>query len=174
MGSSDSVLDLISHSANSTRRLGFRLGRRLRGGDVVLLSGDLGAGKTTFTQGVAASLGIADPVVSPTFTLINEYAGVSAAGTPLNLFHIDLYRLGDAGVDTLGLDDYLGAADGVALVEWPQVAPDALPATALLVEIEALSPTKRRLAFRARGPDADRYAAYLAELREELFGVGTR
>lgn len=173
MGDS-TLLDIISHSANSTRRLGYRLGRRLRGGDVVLLSGDLGAGKTTFTQGVAASLGIDGPVASPTFTLINEYEGASAAGSPLTLYHIDLYRLSGAGVETLGLDDYLGAADGLALVEWPQVAPEALPASALTVEIQALSPTKRRLAFRASGPEAARYAAYLAGLREELFGVPVR
>jgi tRNA threonylcarbamoyladenosine biosynthesis protein TsaE len=174
MSSVGQILDVISHSANCTRRLGFRLGRRLRGGDVVLLSGDLGAGKTTFTQGVAAGLGIDGPVNSPTFTLINEYAGHDQHRVPLHLFHIDLYRLGGAGVDTLGLDDYLGAPDGVALVEWPQVAPAAMTESALLVDIDTLSPTKRRIALSTHGPEAGRYQRYLDDLREELFGADAR
>lgn len=172
-----SSLDVITHSAASTRRIGQRLGGRLRGGDVVLLNGDLGAGKTTFTQGIAAGLGVDATVGSPTFTLVNEYPTRDAAGRPLTLAHVDLYRLAGGGpdaIETLGLDDYLGAPDTVSVVEWPRVAPDALPATALVVEITLLSETKRRLTFAPCGPDADRFAAHLAALRQELFGAAAR
>jgi tRNA threonylcarbamoyladenosine biosynthesis protein TsaE len=167
-------LDIITHSAASTRRLGQRLGQRLRGGDVVLLSGDLGAGKTTVAQGIAAGLGVDGPVASPTFTLVNEYSGHDPDGRPLSLCHVDLYRLAEGGVETLGLDDYLGAPDVVAVVEWPQMAPAALPATALLIELAPLSETKRRLTMRAHGPEAARYEDRLAALRQELFGAAAR
>lgn len=164
-------LDLISHSADCTRRLGYRLGRRLVGGDVVLLSGDLGAGKTTFAQGLAAGLRVEAPVASPTFTLINEHHGLTAAGAPVDLFHIDLYRLGEGGADTLGLDDYLGEPTGITVVEWPQVAPEEMPESALVVLIDTIDETKRRLRFEARGPAADHYREAVASLRRELFGV---
>lgn len=174
MSSAARGLDVITHSAASTRRLGQRLGRRLRGGDVVLLSGDLGAGKTTFVQGIAAGLGVDGPVGSPTFTLINEYAARAADGEALTLCHIDLYRLAGGGVETLGLDDYLGAPDTVAVVEWPQMAPAALPETALVVEFAVLSETKRRVTLRAHGPGAACYEDRLAALRQELYGAAAR
>ncbi|MCC6628634.1 MAG: tRNA (adenosine(37)-N6)-threonylcarbamoyltransferase complex ATPase subunit type 1 TsaE [Chloroflexi bacterium] len=166
-------LDVISHSAGSTRRVGERLGRRLRGGDIVLLSGDLGAGKTTFAQGLAAGLGVTGPVASPTFTLINEYAGRTAGGA-VTLAHIDLFRLAGADAAMLGLDDYLEATDVICVVEWPQMAPDAWPSTALIVDFIVLSDAKRRLTLRPAGPEAGRYAADLAALRKELYGAAAR
>jgi tRNA threonylcarbamoyladenosine biosynthesis protein TsaE len=174
MTTAPAPLDIITHSAASTRRLGRRLGERLRGGDLVLLCGDLGAGKTTVAQGIAAGLGVQGPVASPTFTLVNEYPGRDADGRPVSLCHVDLYRLADGGIETLGLDDYLGAPDIVAVVEWPQMAPAALPPTALLIEIAPLSETKRRLTLRAHGPESARYDDRLAALRRELFGVAAR
>lgn len=173
------TLDLISHSADCTRRLGYRLGRRLRGGDIVLLSGDLGAGKTTFTQGLAAALGIEGPVQSPTFTLINEYHGWLEGDQPTDrqpvvLFHIDLYRLVGPELNALDLDDYLGAPDGIAVVEWPQRLVDNLPATAIIVEFVLLDETKRRLTLRLLDPADERYTADLASLRQELFGANAR
>jgi tRNA threonylcarbamoyladenosine biosynthesis protein TsaE len=174
MSSTAASLDVISHSANSTRRIGYRLGRLLRGGDVVLLSGDLGTGKTTLAQGIAAGLGITDRITSPTFTLINEYAGTGSDGVPIILYHIDLYRLGPGGTDTLGLDDYLEAPDGIVLIEWPQRAAETLPGTALIIEIEALSETKRRLTLRPQGPESAKYEGRVATLRQELFGAAAR
>src|SRR4051794_25057361 len=96
------MLDVISHSADQTRRLGARLAEWLAPGDVLLLRGDLGAGKTVFAQGVAAGLGIDEPVTSPTFTLIHEHHG------RVPLYHVDLYRIGgDVEAGDLGLEDYL-------------------------------------------------------------------
>jgi tRNA threonylcarbamoyladenosine biosynthesis protein TsaE len=93
-------------------------------GDILLLRGDLGAGKTQFARGVAAGLGIVGPIPSPTFTLINEYEGWNAAGAAAPLAHIDLYRLGaDGDLDSVGLDEYFGGGWAV-IIEWPERAVD--------------------------------------------------
>ena len=107
-------LVVVTHSAGATQSLAARLAQRLEAGDVLWLSGDLGAGKTTFTQGLGRGLAVAAPINSPTFVLIREYAG------RLPLYHIDLYRLGDAReVAALGLSDYL-TGDGVCVLEWTE------------------------------------------------------
>jgi tRNA threonylcarbamoyladenosine biosynthesis protein TsaE len=168
-------LDLVSNSTEQTREIGARLGRRLRAGDIVLLHGDLGAGKTTLAQGIARGLGVVDPVQSPTFTLVNEHeAGIDrkTPERPARLYHLDLYRLaGDDDLDSFGFDGYLAPADGVSLVEWPERAAARLPDAYLLVRLEYLGEGKRRLAIEpvpAGGPAA----AWLGELRRELAGAG--
>ena len=104
-------------STEATKKLGQTLAPYLHAGDVVVLSGDLGAGKTQFVQGVAAGLGISDDVVSPTFNIVIEY---SSGSVPL--YHFDLYRLADPDeFYAAGLDEFVGG-DGVAVVEWPQMA----------------------------------------------------
>jgi len=113
-----------SHAPEETTGLGVCLGRILRAGDVLLLRGDLGAGKTQFARGVAEGLSIVGPIPSPTFTLVNEYEGRNATGEVVPLAHIDLYRLGESGdLDSLGLDDYLGGV-WAAVIEWPERAVD--------------------------------------------------
>ncbi len=113
-----------SRAPAETTRLGERIGRAMRRGDVLLLRGDLGAGKTQFARGVAAGLGIVGPIPSPTFTLVNEYAGRNAAGETVPLAHIDLYRLGESGdLDSVGLDEYFGG-DWAVVIEWPERAVD--------------------------------------------------
>ena len=107
--------DYFLPDAAATLALGARLGQLLPLGTVVLLTGDLGAGKTTLAQGVARGLGIHDPVGSPTFTLLAEYPGSRGC-----LYHADLYRLkGVADVESTGLPDYVDRTDGLLLVEWP-------------------------------------------------------
>ena len=105
---------IVSRSEAATRRLGQVLGRALLPGVTVLLSGDLGAGKTAFVKGVGDALGV-DGVRSPSFTLINEYRTERFL-----LAHADLYRLDPEGVDELGLEEYAGAGDAVLMVEWPE------------------------------------------------------
>src|SRR4051812_46778926 len=117
-------------------------------GDLVLLEGEFGSGKTTFTQGVAKGLGIDSRYVnSPTFTLINEYkAGKS------RLAHIDMYRLeNQEQIATLGLDDYLEGTF-ITVIEWPEGAAPWLPADRLVIKFQPLSETKRPARFYATGP----------------------
>ena len=121
-------------SANELARLGARLGNFLQGGDIVLLYGELGAGKTTFAKGIAECAGIApEDVTSPSFTLVNRYEG-----RDFILYHLDLYRLSPAPANahTLGLDDILADLQAVTLIEWPERLGDyELPAPLYRVTI---------------------------------------
>jgi tRNA threonylcarbamoyladenosine biosynthesis protein TsaE len=128
-----------THSELETQSVARDLAGRLGAGDVVLLSGDLGAGKTTFVRGLAEGIGV-DPgdVSSPTFTLLHEYRGGR-----LTLYHADLYRLERAAVDELGLEQ-AGAADGVLAIEWPDRLAHDL-AGAYRVVIQSLDETTRRI-----------------------------
>lgn len=126
-------------------------------GDVLLLDGDLGAGKTSFTKGLARGLGITDYIKSPTFTLIREYP----AGR-LPLYHMDLYRLEDGGAGDLGLEEYF-EGDGVSVVEWPDYLGEALPDGYLLIHFlkDDFDDNKRTLTFEAVGPRAQALLAAL-------------
>lgn len=128
-----SCLRLTSNSADETQRLGETLGQVLEAGDLVLLQGTLGAGKTTFTQGLARGMGLATPVTSPSFTLANVY---EQPGADLPLFHLDLWRI-KSPMEALGigLNEYL-TGEGACVVEWPDVAAEVLPADYLQVAIE--------------------------------------
>jgi tRNA threonylcarbamoyladenosine biosynthesis protein TsaE len=142
-----------SHAPTETSHIGERIGRALRAGDVLLLRGDLGAGKTQFARGVAVGLQIVGPIPSPTFTLVNEYVGRNAAGESVPLAHIDLYRLGDSGdLDSLGLDDYLSGTWAV-VIEWPERAVDDgfVPETYLDIAIADAGDRARTLTFTAYG-----------------------
>lgn len=163
------ALDFISHSPEQTRRVGRRLGQHARGGDLFLLSGTFGAGKTLLTQGLAAGLGVAAKVNSPSFTLVNEYAGRDAAGRPVRLYHVDLYRLETAAdVASVGLDEYLADPDGVCAIEWPERIVPPPPDDALLIALDPVSETKRRLRLIPYGA---RPATLLGEVKAEAFGV---
>lgn len=124
-----------------TARVGGRLAAWLAPGDTVRVSGDLGAGKTCFIQGICAGLGIAEPVTSPTFTLVNEYYGQPGR---VPVAHFDLYRLDDPeSVLDLGFDEYLDAC--VCLVEWGDKFPGIMPSDAVTVHIEIGAGTRRTL-----------------------------
>jgi tRNA threonylcarbamoyladenosine biosynthesis protein TsaE len=130
---------LITHSEQETRAVAQQLATTLKAGDVVLLSGNLGAGKTAFVRGLAAGLGI-DPeeVSSPTFTLIHEYRGGR-----LTLYHVDLYRLDEAATTELGLEE-MGVADGVLAIEWPERLSHSMP-DSITVTMEIAGETSRRI-----------------------------
>ena len=120
----------LTNGPEETEALGERLARRLEAGAVVAYTGDLGAGKTAFTRGLAQGLGIADRVTSPTFNIVNEYEGGR-----LPLFHFDLYRLGGADeLFDIGWEDYL-ARGGVCAVEWSENAQGALEGPYIKVDI---------------------------------------
>jgi tRNA threonylcarbamoyladenosine biosynthesis protein TsaE len=120
-----------SRSAAETEALGAKLAERLSPGDVVVVSGEVGAGKTTLIRGACRALGVAEPVTSPTFTIGQRYRG---GRMPVS--HLDLYRLESlAGEDPALLDDYLGP-DGVAFVEWPAVGDERLGRPTLEIRLE--------------------------------------
>ena len=122
--------EYITNGEVETEDLGCRLGRALKPGTVIAYTGDLGAGKTAFTRGLARGLDIPDRVTSPTFTIVNEYEGGR-----LPLFHFDMYRLGSSEeLFDIGWEDYL-ARGGVCAVEWSENVEDALDDDAIRVEI---------------------------------------
>jgi tRNA threonylcarbamoyladenosine biosynthesis protein TsaE len=157
------AFEFFSRSPGQTRRLGMRLGRLLRPGDVVCLQGELGAGKTTFVQGVAQGWGSLDPVSSPTFILVNIYRRPDSA----RLFHLDGYRLESAPeAEELDLDGML--AEGPLLVEWPERLEPALPGERLWLKLEHVDEEQRQMQVTGRGK---RYEELLTDYRRVIFGV---
>jgi tRNA threonylcarbamoyladenosine biosynthesis protein TsaE len=152
-----------SKSPADTKRLGRRLAGLLRPGDVLLLQGELGAGKTCFAQGIGAGLHVAEAVKSSSFVLVNEYHG------RLHVYHADLFRLEDPHqVFELALEET--AEDGLLLVEWPDRAPQELPPEHLLVRFETTGDRSRRITLE---PHGERYAALIQQLeaKETARGV---
>ena len=148
-------MNLISESPEETQRFGEDLGRLAQPGDLFLLVGSLGTGKTCLTQGIAWGLGIEGYATSPSFVVINQYRG------RLPLYHIDLYRLDRIEeVIELGLDDYL-YGEGVSVVEWAEKAIAVLPKEHLLIEMSFISDTSRTLDLK---PSGHRYVAILSKL----------
>ncbi|MBD5806976.1 tRNA (adenosine(37)-N6)-threonylcarbamoyltransferase complex ATPase subunit type 1 TsaE [Lactobacillus sp. 0.1XD8-4] len=121
---------LTMTSREKTIDLGEKIGQQLVAGDVLVLDGDLGAGKTTFTKGLAKGLEIPDIIKSPTFTIIHEYQDGR-----LPLYHMDAYRLENGGAEDLGLEEYFDG-DGVSVVEWAEFVEDELPADFLAIHFK--------------------------------------
>jgi tRNA threonylcarbamoyladenosine biosynthesis protein TsaE len=149
-------LKLATHSPEETRALGVRLGELAEPGDIFLLSGNLGTGKTCLTQGIAWGLGSQEYALSPTFVLMRELKG------RLTLYHIDLYRLDRIEeISDLGLDDYL-YGQGLSVIEWAEKGIAVLPSEHLLIKIDYLSDNERSLELIPRGR---RYEKLLTRLR---------
>lgn len=159
--------EIITHSAAQTFRVGERIGRLLRAGDVVCLQGDLGSGKTCLTQGIGAGLKVKGTINSPTFVFINEHA---PADSGPYLYHVDLYRINDPfDALALGLEDYM-YGDGVTVIEWAERATDLLPPERLWVILRYIDDCKRSLVFEGIG---ERYVALVRTLRSELYAHAT-
>lgn len=121
------MLEFKTTDPEKTMAIAKQLGQQVQAGDVLLLDGDLGAGKTTFTKGLAASLGIERYIKSPTFTLIREYQDGR-----LPLYHMDVYRLEETGASDLGLEEYFDG-NGVSVIEWSQFIAEELPSDYLMI-----------------------------------------
>ena len=158
-------LDFISHSVAQTIRIGQRLGELLEAGDLILLLGDFGSGKTHLIKGVAQGLGSTDLVNSPSFVLINQYrAGPAQRRMPI--YHADLYRIENPGeLAGIGLEEAWSGA-GVCLIEWADRAGDWLPQDHLSLYLRYLSDTKRVLRF---VPHGRRYEALVADFKKTAF-----
>ena len=133
----------ITNSAEETSAIAFRLGALAKANTVITLEGDLGAGKTTFTKGLAKGLGIDRNVNSPTFTIIKEYKG------RLPLYHMDVYRVEDQYED-MGFDDYF-EGEGVTVVEWAHLIEEQLPPELLAVQIFYVAENERKIVFTPKG-----------------------
>lgn len=132
-------MEILTKSAEETVELGRRIGAVLLPNDIVALMGELGAGKTTLIQGIAEGLGVKDYVTSPTFVIINEYQG------RMPLFHIDLYRLDQAGeIEDLGIEEYFSRG-GICVIEWAEKLKGLMPEKAESIEIDLLSENERKL-----------------------------
>lgn len=152
-----SSLEMVSHSPEQTQKLGVRIGQLALPGDVFLLVGDLGTGKTCLTQGIAWGLDIKEYALSPSFVIIRELYG------RLPLYHIDLYRLDRIEESMeLGLDDYLYGR-GVCVVEWAEKALSILPVERFLIKISYLSDTERSFQME---PSGQRYLQIVAQLKQ--------
>ena len=135
---------------DATIALGKKIGQQLVAGDVLVLDGDLGAGKTTFTKGLAAGLEIPDIIKSPTFTIIHEYQDGRRP-----LYHMDAYRLENGGAEDLGLEEYFDG-DGVSVVEWAEFVEDELPADFLAIHFKRTGDDNTRiLEFEPHGQHFD-------------------
>lgn len=146
--------EYVSHSPEETELLAKKLGELVAAGDVITLSGDLGVGKTSFTKGLAKGLGITRTVSSPTFTIIKEYIG------RLPLYHMDAYRIEDEW-EELGLDEYFHG-EGVSVIEWPDMIGEQLPENRLVISIERIGDTRRKIKFQPLGE-------HYIKICEELF-----
>jgi tRNA threonylcarbamoyladenosine biosynthesis protein TsaE len=152
----EKMLKIISHNLSETQAIGEKLGELAEGGDLFLLSGNLGAGKTALTQGIARGLGSRDYALSPTFVLMRELRG------RLPLYHIDLYRLDKVEeISDLGLDDYLYGS-GLCVIEWAEKGITVLPAEYLWIKIDYLSDTGRSFEFI---PQGRRYVKMMKKLQ---------
>lgn len=130
--------------------MGERIGRKLQGGEILALSGDLGSGKTTFVQGLAKGLGIKGRVVSPTFIIMRQYTIPTSKIQHLtsSLYHIDLYRLDtnlENEIANLGLADMWGKKDNVVVIEWAEKIKELLPKNTLWISFELLSENQRKI-----------------------------
>ena len=156
-------MDFFSRSPEQTRSVGMRLGRVLQMGDVICLQGDLGAGKTTFVQGIAQGWGSLDPVSSPTFIIVNVYRGADQK----QLFHLDAYRL-DSTLEAEELDLDLMLAQGPLLIEWPERVERLVPREHLWVKLEYVDEEEREMKFKSHGK---RYDDLLEVIRQATYGA---
>jgi tRNA threonylcarbamoyladenosine biosynthesis protein TsaE len=158
-----STVDFLSRSPEQTRRLGQRLGAALQPGDVICLQGDLGAGKTTFVQGIAQGWGSRDAVSSPTFIIVNVYRNHDDQ----QLFHLDTYRL-DSFLEAEELDLQSMQAQGPLLIEWPERMERLIPRDRLWIRLEHAGQEERQMKMTSHGR---RYDDLLDILRRAAYGV---
>ncbi len=154
------MFSVITSSPEQTWEIGQLLGKLLDAGDTICLYGDLGAGKTNFTYGIARGLEVGDQyITSPTFTFVNEYQG------RVPLYHLDLYRLkGPEELENIGFGEYV-ESDGVTVIEWAERAEDELPVECLSVYLSHVDDHSREIGFFAEG---ERYKKLVAALMQEL------
>lgn len=140
-------MEIITKNAEETKNLGREIASQLTGGEVIALKGELGAGKTTFVQGLAEHFGLGERIVSPTFILLREY-NLENHNSIKKLYHIDLYRLDDdlnRQVRELGIEDFWKGNENILLIEWAEKAKDILPSKTKWIEFEVINSERRKI-----------------------------
>ncbi|MDE6425796.1 MAG: tRNA (adenosine(37)-N6)-threonylcarbamoyltransferase complex ATPase subunit type 1 TsaE [Ruminococcus sp.] len=133
-------MKIITHSPEETIKIAEKIGKQLRAGDMIVYKGGLGAGKTTFTRGIATGLGLGDCVSSPTFALVNEYQGKN-----ITLYHFDMYRIQtEDGLESTGFFDY-PFSENIAVIEWSENIIDFLPENTINITINAIDENDREI-----------------------------
>jgi tRNA threonylcarbamoyladenosine biosynthesis protein TsaE len=156
------TIEFFSRSPEQTRRIGMRLGSEIKAGDVICLQGNLGAGKTTFVQGLAQGWGSQDSVSSPTFIIVNLYRRANGD----QLFHLDTYRLESIPeAEELDLDSML--AEGALVIEWPERLGHLIPDERLWINLDHIQEEHRQMRFNSNGK---RYDELLDDIRQSMFG----
>ena len=158
------TIEFFSRSPEQTRRIGMRFGSEIKASDVICLQGNLGAGKTTFVQGLAQGWGSLDSVSSPTFILVNVYRRANGD----QLFHLDTYRLESVPeAEELDLDSML--AEGALIIEWPERLDNLIPKERLWINFDHMAEEQCQMRFNANGK---RYDELLDGIRQSMFGAG--
>lgn len=141
-------MEYISNNEKQTFKIAKDFAKVLKGGEILLLKGDLGAGKTAFTKGIAKALEVKAIITSPTFTIMNEYKSGK-----LELYHFDMYRIEDVSeLKELGFEQYIGNSKGIACVEWFEKTPELFSnRSTILIEFEKLNENKRKITINIRG-----------------------
>lgn len=157
-------LDIISYSAEQTERLGIRLGKLLQAGDVICLSGEMGAGKTVFSSGIGHGWGATHPLKSPTYNLVHQHRREKDAAI---LHHLDCYRLsGVLDIESIGFDEMVDS-DSILVIEWADRIESVLPSERLWIQLRVTEVTRRNFVLDAKG---ERYQDLVRRFRESAFG----
>jgi len=139
---------IITTSFEDTRQVGFQFAKSLKGGEVITLTGDLGAGKTTFMQGLARGLGITKNILSPTFIIMRSYEIPNADLKAKKLYHVDLYRIEtEKDIQGIGLEELLGDPDAIVAIEWPEKLQNVLPEDKIDIVLDYIDENKRQILF---------------------------
>lgn len=137
---------IISKSAKQTQQVAARIAENLRGGEVLLLRGDLGSGKTTFTQGLAHALGVTRQITSPTFIIMRSYNLSKKKGDAINFYHLDLYRTeSEKDIKGLGLLELLGQKENIVVIEWPEKLVSKIPKNAISLNFKFINVREREI-----------------------------
>ena len=132
----------ITHSSNETQKLGKLLAREFQGGEIICMTGELGAGKTTFTQGLLKGLGVKGPYTSPTFVIMKKYTE--------NIYHLDAYRVGASDVLSLGWEEIVADKTNVVIIEWAERIAEIIPKDSLWIEFSWMGEKERRIIFKSK------------------------
>lgn len=160
-------LNIISHSAEQTKRLGFRLGRFLKAGTIICLAGDMGAGKTVFSSGIGEGWGAKHKVTSPTYNLVHQH---TRDQDELLLYHLDCYRMNSVDeVDTIGFDDMLDN-EAILLIEWAERIKEVLPAEHLWIDVRVFEESETRRNFVLEAQD-EHHQKLVDQFRKSIFGA---